>query len=453
MSLKPSILKQQFTLADTHLPRELGDGIVLRSATTADAEPLAQFNGRIHGRDHFDNMVAAWTRDFCSPAHPVVGPSNVLIVQDERANKIVSTMCLIPQTWTYAGIPFGVGRVEAVGTDPEYRRRGLVRTQIEFLHSRSAAMGHLVQGITGIPWYYRQFGYEYALNLGGGQMVSFANIAPLKTGETESFRLRPLTAADLPFVAPLYERGVAGSLVACPRPDWLWQFLLSGCSPDSFENRPVQVIETADGRPVGYVAPSREMGREMYAVNELAVAPGQSLRAVMPSVLRGLRSMAEAEAAKQNKTVDTLFFQMGPEHPVYTAIPEKFTATRLRYGWYVRVADIPAFIRHIAPALEDRLAKSSLAGHTGEIKINQYTGGVRMVFEKGKLSLAETWVPGDNDDYRAGCPPLVFLQMLFGYCTLAEIRVVYPDCFAWGDEQVLLEILFPKQHSSIVPVG
>src|SRR5512138_2980392 len=106
MSLKPSILKQQFTLADTHLPRDLGDGLVLRSATPADAEPLAQFNGRIHGRDHFDNMVAAWTRDFCSDAHPAVGPSNVLIVQDTHANKIVSTMCLIPQTWTYAGIPF-----------------------------------------------------------------------------------------------------------------------------------------------------------------------------------------------------------------------------------------------------------------------------------------------------------------------------------------------------------
>jgi predicted acetyltransferase len=79
-------------------------------------------------------------------------------------------MCLIPQTWTYAGVPFGVGRPEAVGTDPDYRRRGLIRMQFEVLHGKSAAMGHLVQGITGIPWYYRQFGYEYALDLDGGRI-------------------------------------------------------------------------------------------------------------------------------------------------------------------------------------------------------------------------------------------------------------------------------------------
>lgn len=453
MSLKPSILKQQFTLTDTHLPRDLGEGLVLRSATAADAEPLAQFNGRIHGRDHFDAAVAAWTRDFCSQSHPAVGPSNVLVVEDTRANKIVSSMCLIPQTWTYAGIPFGVGRVEAVGTDPEYRRRGLVRTQIELLHARSAAMGHLVQGITGIPWFYRQFGYEYALNLGGGRMVSFTNITRLNAGETESFRLRPLTPADLPFVAPLFEGASAGSLVACARPDWLWQYLLSGCSPDSFENRPFQVIESAEGRSVGYVAPSREMGHDMYAINELAVAQGQSLRAIMPSVLRGLQAMAESEAVKQKKTVNTLFFQLGPEHPVYVAIPEKFTATRVRYGWYIRVADILAFIRHIAPALEGRLSKSPVAGHTGEIKINLYTGGLRLAFEKGKLTAAETWAPVHEDDYRAACPPLTFLQLLFGFCSLAELRIVYPDCLAWGDELVVLETLFPKQHSWVVPVG
>jgi predicted acetyltransferase len=93
------------------------------------------------------------------------------IVEDTRARQLVSTMCLIPQTWTYAGIPFGVSRVEMVATDAAFRRRGLVRAQFEVLHAKSELMGHLAQGITGIPWYYRQFGYEYALDLGGGRIA------------------------------------------------------------------------------------------------------------------------------------------------------------------------------------------------------------------------------------------------------------------------------------------
>ncbi len=50
--------------------------------------------------------------------------------------------------------------------------------------------GHLAQGITGIPWYYRQFGYEYAIDLDGGRCVYPALIAPLKDGETEAYRFR-----------------------------------------------------------------------------------------------------------------------------------------------------------------------------------------------------------------------------------------------------------------------
>src|SRR5512143_3733157 len=109
-TLLETLTKPQLIVADNHLPREVGDGLVLRFATPADAEALAQFNGRIHGDerpDHFDPMVAAWTRDFCSEQHPTCGPSNVTLVEDTRSGtlRVVSSMCLIPQTWTYAGIP------------------------------------------------------------------------------------------------------------------------------------------------------------------------------------------------------------------------------------------------------------------------------------------------------------------------------------------------------------
>ena len=452
-----TLTKPQLILADNHLPRDLGGGLVLRFATPADVEALAQFNGRIHGSehpDHFDPMVAAWTRDFCSERHPTCGPSNVTLVEDTRAGapRVVTSMCLIPQTWTYAGIPFEVGRPEAVGTDPDYRRRGLVRMQFEVLHAKSEAMGHLVQGITGIPWYYRQFGYEYALDLGGGRLTYAASIPALKDGETEPHRLRPMTKDDLPFVKALYEKDSARSMVTCPRPDWLWHTMLDGYSPDSFERRYFQIIETADGRAVGYVAPNREMWDDMFMVDELAVVEGQSLRAVMPSVLRAIKPMAEAEAAKQSKTCRDLYWRFGREHPVFDAIPELVQKPRLPYGWYIRVADVPGFLRHIAPALEARLAQSAMAGHTGEVKIHEYAGGFHLVFDKGQLATVELWKT-EEPQSDAAFPPLVFLQLLFGRCSLAELRAAFPDCWAKPEATVLLDALFPKAYSCVIPVG
>ncbi len=449
----------QLTMFESNLlaPRNLGDGLVLRFATPADVEALAQFNGRIHGverPDKFDPMVAAWTRDFCSEQHPTCGSSNVTLVEDTCTGKIVSTMCLIPQTWTYAGIPFEVGRPEAVGTDPDYRRRGLVRAQFEVIHAKSAAMGHLVQAITGIAWYYRQFGYEYALDLDGGRITYWESIPALKEGETEPYRLRPMTPDDVPFVKALHEQDCKRSLVACVRPDWVWDALFSWYSPDSFERRPFYIIEKANGQAVGYLVADREMWHDQFMVDELVVLEGQPLRAILFSALRALKPIAQALAASLSKTLGPLYWKVGREHPVFDAVPELVQKPRLPYGWYIRVADVPRFLMHIAPALEARLARSTMAGYTGEVHVNEYRGGFKMVWEQGRLVEAGPWqhVIDQHDDH-AGFPPLVFLQLLFGRASIMELRTFYPDCWANDEATVLLEALFPKAYSCVIPVG
>ncbi len=462
MSLKSETLKQAFTPSPIQIPRDVGDGLILRRATAADAEPLAQFHGRVFGCERFDELLAAYVRHYMRESHPVIGPSNVLVVEDTRKQQLVSSMILIPQTWTYAGIPFGVGRPEVVATDPAYRRRGLIREQFQAVHAMSESMGHLVQGITGIPWYYRQFRYEFALDLGGGRAAYFSNVPALKVedpanssgkGEIESYRLRAMTIDDIPFAATLYDRECERSLVACPRPSSIWQYLLDDSPEASAYRVPIQIIETLDGRAVGYLQTSREIWSDMVRVNELAVGEGQSLRAVMPTVLRWMKSFAEAESKSQNKPVNAIQFALGREHPVYDAIPELLPRTQIPYGWFIRVPDVPRFIRHIAPALEARLARSAVAGYTGELKVSEYQRGFRFVFDNGKLADAESWQPTVEEAGDCGFPPLVFLRLLFGEKSLGELRAFYPDCWAKDEAGVLLDTLFPKQYSCVMPVG
>ncbi len=453
MSLKSPTLKQQIELMQFALPRDLGDGLVMRVATPDDAEPLAQFNGHTFGRERFDELLAAYTRHYASDAHPIIGAANTLIVEDTRAQKIVSTMCLIPQTWTYAGIPFPVGRPEVVATDPEYRKRGLVREQFKTLHALSDAMGHLVQGITGIPWYYRQFEYEFALDLSGGRLCYFSNVPALKENETESYRLRAMTSDDIPFAAPLYDRASARSLVACPRPASLWRYFLDDSPLARAYRLPFQIIETLDGRAVGYVDCGHDIWQDAVVVGEIAAAEGQSLRALMPTVLRWMKAHGEAESARQNKPANAIYFALGREHPVFDAIPDLLPKTRLPYGWYIRVPDVPRFIRHIAPALDARLARSTMTGYTGELKISEYRRGFKIVFENGKITNAEAWQPTVDERGDCGFPPLVFLQLLFGRAAIMELRTFYPDVWANDEPTVLLDALFPKHASCVCAVG
>ncbi|MBI5031120.1 MAG: GNAT family N-acetyltransferase [Chloroflexi bacterium] len=452
MSLKSKTLEQQFQLMQL-TPRDLGDGLVLRTTTPSDTEPLAEFTGRVFGREQVDQLAVLYARDMMRESHPIIGTQNVLVVEDTRAQKIVSTMCLIPQTWTYAGIPFGVGRPEMVATDPDYRRRGLVRKQFEVLHAMSESMGHMVQGITGISWYYRQFDYEYALDLGGGRTAFFSNIPTLKENETEPYRLRDATIDDIPFLSVLYDRDCARSLVACPRPDWLWRYMLEPL-PESMAWRvPYQIIETNDGRAVGYFAPSREIWMDAIPIFELSVLEGQSLRAVMPTILRWMKILGEAEAAKQNKTIKGITLAFGREHPAYNAIPDMLPRTRIPYGWYIRVPDVPKFIRHLAPVLQNRLAHSVVAGYSGELKISEYRRGFKLSFDNGALTNVEMWQPMPGEEGECGFPPLVFLQLLFCRKSMMELREMYADVWAKDEAQVLLDALFPKMYSCVYQVS
>ncbi|MBP8864068.1 MAG: GNAT family N-acetyltransferase, partial [Anaerolineae bacterium] len=137
--------------------RLLADGLRLRRAASDDVETIAELQARAHsdaGWDTPDEEVRFWIRDLLTRPHPTFRPADFIVVEVLQTGAIVSSMCLISQTWRYGPIPFGVGRPELVATHPDYRRRGLVRAQFELVHALSAERGELLQAITGIPWYY-----------------------------------------------------------------------------------------------------------------------------------------------------------------------------------------------------------------------------------------------------------------------------------------------------------
>ena len=256
-----------------HILHEFGAGLVMRRATLQDTEALIEM--QIHAfanpdTGEPDEYLGGWTRDMLGGKHPTFGPEDFLIVLDTTKNKIVSCVCLISQTWTMQGISFRVGRVEIVGTLEEYRRRGLVREQFRVLHEMSAERGELLQSITGIPFYYRQFGYEYAIELAPLRQTFVPQQIPeLKADAQEKFRLRHAEYTDLPFISDLYRRGAERSLIECERDEKMFEY------EHFFESNPKNghtswwdVIETVEGERVGMLMRRRYVytGAAHYAL-------------------------------------------------------------------------------------------------------------------------------------------------------------------------------------------
>lgn len=440
--------------------RDLGAGLILRWSTAEDTERIAALHGLVH-REHAaapPNIHAIKSiRCLMYGDYPLMGPYDFAIVEDtnREGSPVVASTCLWRHTWSYEGIPFGVGRPEAVATDPAYRHRGLVRALFEAFHSRSEAEGHLLQAITGIAYFYRQFGYEYALELEDRRATPLELIPSKAEGETERYTLRSATARDIPLIETLYQRRQQSGIVAelPTRQQWLYEIETWKEHPELGNTFNFLMIVDAMGETAGFVACDALRRGRALGVWLLEFAEGVNMQAAMPSVLRALDAYSRTLEAMRDDTppLRELSFSLGTTHPVHDLLGEALDYPREPpYAWYIRVKDLPAFLMHIAPALERRLANSPVAGYSGEIKLDFYRGGLRMVFERGRLVSAEDWqTPPYGSATDAAFPPLVFLQVLFGHRSIEALRQVFPDIWVSDEVRPLLRALFPTRPSFV----
>ena len=444
-------------MPDTTKPlfiRDLGDGLVLRRSTPDDAEKLFNFNALIHGDDGPDERIGQWARDFLEKPHPTFGVDDFTIIEEKSTGRIISSLNLISQTWLYDGIPFGVGRPELVGTLPEFRKKGLVRIQFDEIHRWSTARGQLAQAITGIPNYYRMFGYEMCVDLEGSRSGFEVNLPKLAESVPEPFGLRIASETDIPFLSATYLHAAKRSLLYAVRDTALWQLDLVGRSQNNINRLVWNIIErTSNGKPVGFLAHPWFAGGNSVPAVMYELTPGISWLDVTPSVVRYLWNLGKSICESEGKSRLAFTFTLSDRHPVYEILRSNLPQIREPYAWYLRVPDLPAFIWRIAPVLEQRLANSLIPGYNGALKINFYNSGLRLAFTDAKLTNIDTWKPDSKNSGDIAFPGQTFLQVLFGHRELYELKQSYADCW-WEHEEarILISTLFPRKPSQFLGI-
>ena len=433
------------------MQKQLANGLILRTLSegvASDREQLPQFYAEINGEGDPEGVVeglAVWTQDLIND-HPLTKHDDIFVIVDPAHNdRIASATLLIPQTWRYEEIPIPVGRPELVGTHPDYRGRGLVRALFEAVHERSAALGHELQGITGIPHFYRQFGYTMAVDLDPNGFMPLIVAEP--TPEyTPGFTLRPATVEDSDDIMRWHGYLARERLLTEFRSLEQWRYEIAGRNPRSLAARDYQIIVNRDGKGVGYVV----LGGNLYEkhrlfCNAFVVGDESSYLATFDDVIRAIPQWA---LAKFGSCPTMLLFHCGL-HPALNTLIERSFGGAVRpqsYKWYLRVPNPIAFLRLIQPVLERRLEGSGAHRYTGDLKIGFFDlTGIALKFEQGRIVEIEA-IKG-KDGYNASFPWHLFWNVVFGDQTPQELRSILPDVQIGGKAGVLLEILFPKKKS------
>jgi len=422
------------------MKKEIRDGLILRSLSEgvpSDAQNLGQFYLDIFAEEGDEDAEALlpWTADLISEKHPSVTLDDSWVVVDPSQNdRIISALLLIPQTWRYEHIELGVGRVELVATHKDYRRRGLIRELMSVAHARSASLGHVMQGITGIRHYYRRFGYAMAIDLGGDSQLPLSVIPKLKSDATPTYTLRPAITSDIEQLQAweIYDQRMGGLSV---KREWEhWDYDLNYRHKDSAVLPTTYIVVNNKGQDIGFV--SFILDKYYPAVNiwHWIISDQSSYYDTFDDILRAIQTLADEFFAPlpDDKYPTLIYFDNGVAPALKSLIHKtdgKINMDRV-YMWYVRVGDLLAFIKLIAPVLEERLQGSGMNRFTGDLKIGLYEfDRIEILFEDGKISDVITAEVGKGGS-DASFPYHTFLNILFGHRDWRELTHILTEVHA-----------------------
>ena len=390
----------------------LPDGLVLRAARPVDLAQIGELlSARGDESDATDHRLVV--------EDPDLGCECCAVVVD--GDRVVSTALLLDETLRVGDVTLSAGQVELVATQPAYEGRGLVRALMHWAHTRSHARGHVLQVMIGIPYFYRLFGYEYAIDMPAARKLADPPVA--------GHGFRRAAADDIPVLTALQDAAQRTADVAMPHPAARWRWLLQ------HESSSTWVVER-DG----------------------VVVASARVRAADDDVLVAEAAAVDARAADQllSCLVDSFGEEMAIVHRPGTvtgsAWEDRLAGPRPQAEqYYVRLPAPELLLDLLRPLMYQRLVAAGVDRVGKDVVISTFGRHYRMPVTATGLGPVQVGGPmqGPGAVGGAGVAPDHLAALLLGPLGIEGLTCIRPDVYA-GPDAELFTALFPPTTADLL---
>jgi predicted acetyltransferase len=348
----------------------------------------------------------------------------------EHHGRIVAALNIIPAKWSLGGVTLKVAELGCVATLPEFRHRGLQSRLMETYHKRVSEEGCDLSVIEGIPYFYRQFGYDYALPLLEETKIGIDQMPDFE----QKHRIRPFEDSDLPAAMALLRKTQRKFLVHSIRDESVWRMQHDTGLVSDLAFKPFVVEEK--GKIVAYFRINEQPETKSLVVNEVTEVD----QLVSKSMLRFLKDMARKDG------LESLTIAASYHEPFAKQIAALGGDMNIPpYAWQVRVTDHERLFKKLQPLFEKRLAHSPYSRLTETLCFNFYAFAIHFIVKDG--TIAEVRRTETSEDRTMRFNPQVFVKLLLGYKSRGELEKMYPDVMVRPSHKGLVDVLFPKRPS------
>ncbi|MFX1259863.1 MAG: GNAT family N-acetyltransferase, partial [Promethearchaeota archaeon] len=407
--------------------KKVADYLTLRIALDDlnELQRFISFNDAVHQEESLKKYI---NRLFLE--HPRRDEIFWIYIEENDSNKMVSSIVLAPLEWDFDGTLIPVCEMTLVGTLTEYRNRGLIGILSDLYEEIMEQKGYLLSVIRGIPYYYRKFGYEFALNLDERIELNKEQV-PLK--EVEDISIRKATEQDLDFIKSIYKKHNEKF------------FITNRFNQNNFYNKFMN--DNFDNNFLStYLIEKTGRLKSFFSIGMSYDSVGYSL--VVPEVNEECMIKIVQFVNTLNKKKCQIVFHVNSDTKFSQYICSIGGKKSLGYGWQIRIPNIKKFLDAISPVLEHRIERSSYKGLTQEVVISDYKEIFILIFKNGKVEDIKVKkgypIPGRCD---VQIPNSSLIKLLLSDRTFEEIKYIVRDSILKPGSEKLIKILFPKKPS------
>jgi predicted acetyltransferase len=394
--------------------------------TQSDIEGHLELMRTVFGESsRVDVMVRKWIDHY-----PSVTLDDFFVAKSR--GKIVAALNLLPLKWEIGVVPLAVAELACVATHPNYRHMGLQKMLMKEYDQRVSDQGYDLSAIEGIPYYYRQFGYEYALPLSEETRIGLDQIPE----SNSTGKIRPFRKSDLTQAAKLLRAAKQRFYVHSIRDEGVWKMQQETRMVAEREFHTYAVEKK--GKMIAYFRLSENSEAKILVLTEMTDVNYEQARLVLAFLgteckRRGL----------QNLNVIASYHEPFTEFLASAGGIKQFP----QYAWQLRVIDHVRLFTKMRPLFERRLSASIYRGFTENINLNLYHNTIKLIIKHGKLEKIQKLDTCDHRDIRMN--PEVFTQLIVGYRSREELETIYPDFMIRPSHRYLIDVMFPKKPSFI----
>jgi len=405
----------------------IGDNLTLRVAIDEieDFQRFISFNLDVHQDESLKRYVNRLYSD-----HPRRNAVFWIYVEENDSKEIVSTITLMPLEWNFDDVKIPLCEMGLVGTLTSYRNQELIGTMNNTYEAIMKQEGYLFSAIRGIPYYYRKFGYDFALNLDERILLN-KSIIPSK--EIVNVSIEKATKQDLAFIKAVYNKEKKKYYISngFSSDCFMYKFMNEDFDNNFLSTFLIKINE----KPISYFSIGMSYDNAAYSL----IVPEVN-EEIMIKILQFIKAY--------NEERDQIVFHINSDTNFGQYICSIGGKKDIGYGWQIKILNIKNFLHAISPVLEQRIERSFYKGLSQEIVISDYRERFTIKFNNGKVKDIEVkkgyCAPKSCD---VNIPGSALIKLLLSDKNFEEIKYIIKDSILKPESENLIKVLFPKKPS------